>query len=144
PLWVPFVNIRAILHFGKYHAVDSSDLAFQLAGREAWKECVAKSRLLLLEPRMKFEVTCPEEYTGDVVGDLGKRRAEIVSIDQSGHLKAVRGIVPISEMFQYSTTLRSMTSGRGNYVMEPHDYGVVPQSVAEKVYEEARKKAKRS
>ena len=140
PLWVPFVNIRATLHFGKYHAVDSSDMAFQQAAREAWKEMCVKGKLILLEPRMKFEVTCPDEFTGDVVGDIGSRRAEIASIDQVGHLKAVRGIVPISEMFQYSTTLRSMTSGRGNYVMEPFDYGPVPNSVAEKVYEDARKK----
>jgi elongation factor G len=140
PLWVPFVNLKASLHFGKYHAVDSSDLAFQQAAREAFKEMCTKGKLILLEPRMKFEVTCPDEFTGDVVGDLGKRRAEIASIDQQGHLKAVRGIVPISEMFQYSTTLRSMTSGRGNYVMEPFDYGPVPTNVAEKVYEDARKK----
>jgi elongation factor G len=139
-LGVPFVNVKATLHYGKYHAVDSSDLAFQLAAREAFKECMAATKLILLEPRMKFEVTCPEEFTGDVVGDLGSRRAEIASIDQVAGLKAIRGIVPISEMFQYSTTLRSMTSGRGNYVMEPFDYGVVPTNVAEKVYEEARKK----
>ncbi len=140
PLWVPFVNLKATLHYGKYHAVDSSDLAFQQAAREAFREMCLQAKLVLLEPRMKFEVTCPDEFTGDVVGDLGSRRAEIGSIDQVGHLKAVRGIVPISEMFQYSTTLRSMTSGRGNYVMEPFDYGAVPNSVAEKVYEEGRKK----
>ena len=71
PLWVPFVNVRATLHFGKSPRVDSSDLAFQLAGREAFKEAVRRSKVVLLEPRMKFEVTCPEEFTGDVVGDLG-------------------------------------------------------------------------
>ena len=140
PLWVPFVNLRATLHYGKYHAVDSSDLAFQQAAREAFREMCLKTKLVLLEPRMKFEVTCPDDYTGDVVGDLGSRRAEIASIDQVGNLKAIRGIVPISEMFQYSTKLRSMTSGRGNYVMEPFDYGQVPNAVAEKVYEEARKR----
>jgi elongation factor G len=136
----PFVNVRATLVDGKYHAVDSSDLAFHLAGRAAFQACLERTKVLLLEPRMKFEVVVPEEHTGDALSDLKSRRAEIAAIDQVGHLKALRGIVPIAEMFQYTTSLRSMTQGRGTHVMEPEDYGRVPDSIALAVYEEARKR----
>ena len=138
-LGVPFVNIRATLHFGEDHDVDSSDLAFQLAAVDAFRECLKSCRVVLLEPRMKFEVQCPEEFTGSVIGHLTSKRANIESMNQNGLIKSIRGIVPISEMFAYITSLRSMTSGRGSFVMEPFDYAVVPQAIAEKVFSQAQK-----
>lgn len=139
-LGVPFVNIRATLYDGKWHAVDSSDMAFQLAADEAVRNLVQTSRLVLLEPRMKLEVQCPEEFTGTIIGHLTSKRAMIESMDQVGEQKAVRGVVPLSEMFNYTTSLRSMTSGRGSASMEPHDYAFVPKGVADEVYSKARSK----
>lgn len=139
-LGVPFVNIRATLYDGKWHAVDSSDMAFQLAADEAVKNLVQTSRLVLLEPRMKLEVQCPDEFTGTIIGHLTSKRAMIESMDQVGEQKAVRGVVPLSEMFNYTTSLRSMTSGRGSASMEPHDYAFVPKGVADEVYSKARSK----
>lgn len=140
-LGVQFVNIKATLYDGKWHSVDSSDMAFQVAADEAVKALIERARLVLLEPRMKIEVQAPEEFTGSVIGHLTSKRAMIEAMDQVGELKAVRGIVPLSEMFNYTTTLRSMTSGRGSASMEPQDYAVVPKNISDSVYEEARKKA---
>lgn len=137
-LGVPFVNVKATLHFGDAHNTDSSDLAFQLAGVEAVKSMIEATTLVLLEPRMKLEVACPDEFVGSVVGNLSARRALIESMSQQGEIKVVRGVVPLSEMFRYTTELRSVTSGRGACSLEPHDYAVVPVSVSEKVYAEAR------
>lgn len=141
-LGVPFVNIKATLHFGKAHSNDSSDFSFQLAGVEAVRAMQAQAKVVLLEPRMKFEVQCPDEFTGSVIGHLTSKRAEIESIDQVGDLKSVKGIVPLSEMFRYTTDLRSMTSGRGSFTMQPHDYAPVPQGISEKIFAEASKRAK--
>jgi elongation factor G len=139
-LGVPIVNVKARLHFGKAHEQDSSDFSFQLAGIEAVNEMLKQSQIVLLEPRMKFEVECPDEFTGAVIGHLTSKRAMIDAIDQNGDLKSIRGIVPLSEMFRYTTDLRSMTSGRGSYTMEPHDYAPVPQNIANKVFEDAAKR----
>ena len=139
-LGVPFVNIRATLQDGKWHSVDSSDMAFQLAADEAVKNLVHTGKLVLLEPRMKLEVQCPDEFTGAIMGHLTSKRAMIESMDQVGEQKAVRGIVPLSEMFNYTTSLRSLTSGRGSASMEPHDYAFVPKGVADEVYAKASRK----
>jgi elongation factor G len=129
----PFVNIKATLFDGKAHEVDSSDLAFQLAGSLAFREALSRVRVVLLEPRMRFEVVVPTEYLGDVVGDLNSRRAEVRSIDTDGHLRTIRGLVPLAEMFNYTTNLRSKTQGRGTSSLEPAEYSQVPESIAEKV-----------
>ncbi len=138
-LGVPFVNVRATLHFGEAHSKDSSDLAFQQAGVEAVRAMQEQARLVLLEPRVRFEVQCPEEFTGAVVGHLTSKRAVVESIDQAADLKVVRGVVPLSGMFRYTTELRSMTSGRGSGSLTPHDYAVVPKPEADRVYAEAGK-----
>jgi elongation factor G len=134
PLRVPFVNVRATLLDGKHHDADSSDLAFQLAAREAFKACVAGAKVVLLEPRVRFEAVCPEELTGAVVADVGGRRAEITAIEPlAGGFRAVRGVAPLAETFRWANDIRSITSGRGSVNQEPHDYGVVPESVAARV-----------
>ncbi|MGE0712412.1 MAG: elongation factor G [Planctomycetota bacterium] len=143
-LGVAYTGVRAVLHFGKYHDVDSSEFAFEAAGREAFKEAVLKMRNVLLEPRMKFEACAPEANTGDITGDLSRRRAEIEGIETHGTTSRIRGVIPLAETFAYTTTIRSMTSGRGSITLEPFDYARVPESVAEKVRAELREeKAKR-
>ncbi len=122
PLGVPFVNVRATLRDGKWHAVDSKDLSFQLAAREAFNACVAAARLVVLEPRMRLEVSCPEEHVGAVLAELGSRRAEVTSVGSRSGAKVVQGIVPVAEVFGWENTLRSLTSGRGSSSLEPHDY----------------------
>ncbi|MBI4584072.1 MAG: elongation factor G [Planctomycetes bacterium] len=129
----PFVNIKATLFDGKAHEVDSSDLAFQLAGSLAFREALARVRVILLEPRMRFEIVVPAEYLGDVVGDMNSRRAEVHGIETEGHLRTIRGLVPLAEMFNYTTNLRSMTQGRGTSSLEPAEYSPVPENIAEKV-----------
>ncbi len=135
----PFVNIKAILFDGKAHEVDSSDLAFQLAGSLAFREALSRVRVILLEPRMRFEIVVPAEYLGDVVGDLNSRRAEVHEIETEGNLRTIRGLVPLAEMFNYTTNLRSMTQGRGTSSLEPAEYSTVPESIAEKVRAERLK-----
>jgi elongation factor G len=135
----PIVNVKAVLWDGKYHDVDSSDMAFQEAGRVAMRLAMETAGMKLLEPRMKLEVQVPEAYVSPVIGDLNSRRAEVHEIDAEGDIKVIRGKVPIAEMFAYSTTLRSLTQGRGTYTMEPLEYSVVPSSIADKVFEEAQK-----
>jgi elongation factor G len=137
-LGVPFIQVRATLHDGAAHTKDSSDLAFQEAGVQAVRVLEEQGALVLLEPRMTFEVQCPEADTGAVVGQLNARRASIESIDQAGERKVVRGVVPLSGMFRFATELRSLTSGRGSCSLEPHDYSVVPQAEASRIYAEAR------
>ncbi len=129
----PFVNVKATLIDGKYHEVDSSDMAFQMAGRLAFREAVNRGKAIILEPRMKLEVVCPADNLGEVVGDLNSRRAEVREIETDGDIRIVRGIVPLAEMFNYTTSLRSATQGRGTASMEPSEYAPVPEAVAEKV-----------
>jgi elongation factor G len=136
----PIVNVKCLLWDGKYHDVDSSDMAFQEAGRVAMRNCMDQAGMKLLEPRMKLEVQVPDQFVSAVIGDLNSRRAEVHEIDAEGDIKVVRGKVPIAEMFAYSTTLRSLTQGRGTYTMEPLEYSVVPQAIADKVFEEAEKR----
>ena len=129
----PVVGIKATVYDGSYHEVDSSEMAFHIAGSLAFKDAMAKAAPVLLEPIMKVEVTMPEEYMGDVIGDINSRRGRIEGMDDLGGGKIVRAYVPLSEMFGYSTDLRSRTQGRGNYSMFFEKYEPVPKNVQEKV-----------
>ena len=129
----PVVGVHATVYDGSYHEVDSSEMAFHIAGSLAFKEAMQKAGAILLEPIMKVEVTMPEEYMGDVIGDINSRRGRIEGMDDVGNGKIVRGFVPLSEMFGYATDLRSKTQGRGNYSMFFEKYEPVPKSVQEKV-----------
>jgi len=135
----PVVGVHATVYDGSYHEVDSSEMAFHIAGSLAFKDAMQKAGEVLLEPIMKVEVTMPEEYMGDVIGDINARRGRIEGMDDVGNGKIVRGFVPLSEMFGYATDLRSKTQGRGNYSMFFEKYEQVPKSVQEKVL--AAKKA---
>ncbi|MDO4522750.1 MAG: elongation factor G [Eubacteriales bacterium] len=129
----PVLGVHANVYDGSYHEVDSSEMAFHIAGSMAFKDAMKKGDPILLEPIMKVEVTMPEEYMGDVIGDINSRRGRIEGMDDIGGGKLVRGYVPLAEMFGYSTDLRSKTQGRGNYSMFFEKYEQVPKSVQEKV-----------
>ena len=129
----PVLGVHANVYDGSYHEVDSSEMAFHIAGSMAFKEAMAKASPVLLEPIMKVEVTMPEEYMGDVIGDINSRRGRIEGLDDIGGGKLVKAYVPLAEMFGYSTDLRSKTQGRGNYSMFFEKYEPVPKSVQEKV-----------
>jgi len=129
----PVLGIHANVYDGSYHEVDSSEMAFHIAGSMAFKDAMAKGDPVLLEPIMKVEVTMPEEYMGDVIGSLNSKRGQIQSMDDIGGGKIVRAMVPLAEMFGYSTELRSSTQGRGNYSMFFEKYEPVPKNVADKV-----------
>jgi len=129
----PVVGVYANVYDGSYHEVDSSEMAFHIAGSMAFKDAMAKAAPVLMEPIMKVEVTMPEEYMGDVIGDINSRRGRIEGMDDLGGGKIVRAFVPLSEMFGYSTDLRSKTQGRGNYSMFFEKYEQVPKNVQEKV-----------
>ena len=129
----PVVGVHATVYDGSYHEVDSSEMAFHIAGSMAFKDAMQKAAPVLLEPIMKVEVTMPEEYMGDVIGDINSRRGRIEGMDDVGNGKMVRGFVPLSEMLGYATDLRSRTQGRGNYSMFFEKYEPVPKSVQEKV-----------
>ncbi len=129
----PVVGVYANVYDGSYHEVDSSEMAFHIAGSLAFKEAMQKSSPILLEPIMRVEVTTPEDYMGDVIGDINSRRGRIEGMDDIGGGKMIRGFVPLSEMFGYSTDLRSRTQGRGNYSMFFEKYEPVPKSVQDKV-----------
>ena len=129
----PVLGVHANVYDGSYHEVDSSEMAFHIAGSMAFKEAMAKASPVLLEPIMKVEVTMPEEYMGDVIGDINSRRGRIEGMDDIGGGKMVKAYVPLAEMFGYSTDLRSKTQGRGYYSMFFEKYEPVPKSVQEKV-----------
>ncbi len=129
----PVLGVHADVFDGSYHEVDSSEMAFHIAGSMAFKEAMQKGGAILLEPIMKVEVTMPEEYMGDVIGDINARRGRIEGMDDLGGGKIVRGYVPLATMFGYSTDLRSKTQGRGNYSMFFEKYEPVPKNVQEKV-----------
>ena len=132
----PVLGIKATVYDGSYHEVDSNEMAFKIAGSLAFKEAMQKAGAILLEPIMKVEVTMPEEYMGDVIGDINSRRGRIEGMEDIGGGKMVKAFVPLSEMFGYSTDLRSRTQGRGNYSMFCEKYEPVPKSVQEKVLSE--------
>ncbi len=129
----PVVGIHANVYDGSYHEVDSSEMAFHIAGSMCFKEAMQKAAPVLLEPIMRVEVTMPEEYMGDVIGDINSRRGKVFGMDDIGGGKMVKGYVPLSEMFGYATDLRSKTQGRGNYSMFFEKYEPVPKNVQEKV-----------
>ena len=129
----PVLGVKATVYDGSYHDVDSSEMAFHIAGSMAFKEAMQKAGAILLEPIMRVEVTMPEEYMGDVIGDINSRRGRIEGMDDIASGKMVRAFVPLSEMFGYSTDLRSRTQGRGNYSMFFEKYEQVPKSVQEKI-----------
>ena len=129
----PVLGVSATVYDGSYHEVDSSEMAFHIAGSMAFKDAMNKGGAVLLEPIMKVEVTMPEEYMGDVIGDINSRRGRIEGMEDIGGGKMVKGYVPLAEMFGYSTDLRSKTQGRGNYSMFFEKYEPVPKSVQEKV-----------
>ena len=129
----PVLGVKATVYDGSYHDVDSSEMAFHIAGSMAFKEAMQKAGAILLEPIMRVEVTMPEEYMGDVIGDINSRHGRIEGMDDIASGKMVRAFVPLSEMFGYSTDLRSRTQGRGNYSMFFEKYEPVPKNVQEKV-----------
>ena len=129
----PVVGVHANVYDGSYHEVDSSEMAFHIAGSLAFKDAMSKAAPVLLEPIMKVEVTTPEDYMGDVIGDINSRRGRIEGMEDIGGGKMIRGFVPLAEMFGYATDLRSRTQGRGNYSMFFEKYEPVPKSVQEKV-----------
>ena len=129
----PVVDVKVTLYDGSYHEVDSSEMAFTIAGSMAFKEAMKKADPVLLEPIMNVTVTFPEEYMGDVMGDLSSRRGQIRGMDDNYGAKEIKAYVPLSEMFGYASDLRSKTQGRGQYVMEPSHYVEVPKSIAEEI-----------
>jgi elongation factor G len=134
----PVVGVHATVYDGSYHEVDSSEMAFHIAGSMAFKDAMSKASPVLLEPIMKVEVTMPEEYMGDVIGDINSRRGRVEGMDDLGGGKLVKAFVPLAEMFGYATDLRSKTQGRGNYSMFFDKYEPVPKNVQEKVLAAAK------
>ena len=134
----PLVGIKATLLDGAYHDVDSSEMAFKIAGTMAMREAAKKASPVLLEPVMDVEVRTPEEYMGDVIGDLNSRRGQIQSMDEAAGVRVVRALVPLSEMFGYVGDLRSKTQGRAVYSMQFDSYAEVPRNVAEEVIGKSR------
>ncbi|QBG49071.1 elongation factor G [Verrucomicrobia bacterium S94] len=138
----PIVDMKATLTDGSYHDVDSSDFAFQIAGRQGFKELFLKANPQLLEPIMSIEITTPDEFMGACNGTIAQRRGRIESMDERGGMKVVKGYVPLSEMFGYSNTLRSLTQGRASFSMHFEHYEAVPINIAEEVVEKRRKEGK--
>ncbi len=134
----PVVDIKATLIDGSYHEVDSSEMAFKVAGSMAFKEAAAKAKSVLLEPIFKLEVVVPEDYMGEVIGDINSRRGRLEGMDAAKGMQTIRGVVPLSEMFGYATDLRSKTQGRGTYVMQFGHYEEVPKNIAETIIEKYR------
>jgi len=138
----PVVDVKVKLFDGSYHEVDSSEMAFKIAGSLAFKEAAKKAGLVLLEPIMEVEVETPEDYVGDVIGDLNSRRGKIMGMENKGIITAIRAYVPLAEMFGYATTLRSLTQGRGTFIMKFSHYDEVPHSIAEQIVGERTAVAK--
>jgi elongation factor G len=132
----PVVDVKVELYDGSYHDVDSSEMAFKIAGSQAFQKGARTASPVLLEPIMKVEVTTPEEFMGDVMGNLNSKRGQIDEMTDRGNAKVIRAEVPLAEMFGYATDLRSMTQGRANYSMEFHHYAPTPKNVADKIIEE--------
>ena len=132
----PVVGLRATLHDGSYHPVDSSEMAFKLATSIAYKKGLEQAKPILLEPILKVEILVPDEYMGDIIGDINKRRGRVLGMEQEGNLQKVNAEVPLSEMFKYSTDLRSMTQARGSFTSEIERYEEVPELEAKKIIEE--------
>ena len=140
----PVVDVKVRLVFGSFHEVDSSEMAFKMAGIFAFKDAMKKANPILLEPVMKVEVATPEEYQGDVMGDLNRRRGQIQGMETKGNLCNIRAFVPLETMFGYATDVRSLSSGRASYSMEPSHFEQVPANVLKQVVDSSSKKAARS
>jgi elongation factor G len=138
----PVVDLRVTLYDGSYHTVDSSDIAFKIAGSMAFKKGFMEAKPMLLEPIYDVEVTVPEEFMGDVMGDISSRRGKIMGMDSKGHLQIINAKVPLAELYKYSTTLRSITGGRGIHKRKFSHYEEVPKEVVDKIIEEAQKEKK--
>ncbi len=134
----PLVDMRAILTYGSYHDVDSSEMAFKIAGSLAYKKAARQAKPVLLEPIMEVEVVTPEDYMGDVIGDLSSRRGRVEGMEQRGNTHVVRAQVPLAEMFGYATDLRSRTQGRATYTMQFDSYQQVPESIATEIIARVR------
>ena len=132
----PMVDVRVTLVDGKYHDVDSSEIAFKVAGSIAFKEAARRAKPVLLEPIFAVEVVTPEDFMGEVMGDLSRRRGHLEGAEQRGNALAIHARVPLSEMFGYATDLRSNTQGRANYTMQFEGYEEVPPNIAEKIVEQ--------
>ena len=129
----PVIDVEVTLTDGSFHEVDSSDIAFQMAASIAFADGLKKAKCVMLEPIMLLEIITPEEYIGDVIGDLNSRRAKIESIHHKANTKVIDGHTPLSELFGYATALRSLTQGRATYTMEPSFYEEVPKNISEKI-----------
>ncbi|MBC7334794.1 MAG: elongation factor G, partial [Clostridia bacterium] len=134
----PVIDVAVRAVDGSYHEVDSSEMAFKIAGSLAFKEAARKANPVLLEPVMRVEVTVPEEYMGDVLGDLSARRGHIEGMEKQANAQVIRARVPLAEMFGYATDLRSLTQGRGTYVMQFDHYAEVPAALAEEIMTKRR------
>jgi len=132
------VDVRVTLYDGSYHDVDSSDMAFKIAGSMGFKNAVEKAKPVLLEPIMNMAVTVPDECMGDVIGDLNSRRGKVVGMDTKGHSQVIKSKVPMSEVLKYAPDLRSITSGRGEFHLEFSHYEELPPHLSEKVIKEAK------
>ena len=135
----PVVDVKVTLYDGSYHEVDSSEMAFKIAGSMAFKEAMKKADPVLMEPIMQVDVMVPEDYMGDVIGGLNARRGQIQGMEPRGGVQAISAAVPLSEMFGYATALRSSTQGRGQYTMQPSHYTEVPKSIQEKIMDTRNK-----
>ena len=131
----PVTDVDVKLIDGSYHEVDSSDLAFHMAGSIGFNEGMRQGHAILLEPIMNLEVITPDNYMGDVIGDLSSRRVKIEEISDRGNTKVIRGLAPLSEMFGYATSVRSLTQGRASYTMEPSFYQEVPKNISAEIIE---------
>ena len=138
------VDVKVAIVDGTFHEVDSNELAFKMAGIFALKDAAKKANPLLLEPIMKVEVTTPDEYQGDILGDLNRRRGKIIGIDAKAGQTIVNSEVPLAEMFGYATAIRSLSKGRAAYSMEPLCFEPVPSSIAATIVDTAAKKPARS
>jgi len=134
----PIVDVRVKLYDGSYHEVDSSEIAFKIAGSMGFREAAKKANPVLLEPIMSVEAVSPEEYLGDVIGNLSSRRGKVQNIERRGNAQVIRAQVPLSEMFGYATDLRSMTQGRATYTMQFSRYEEVPKGVSEEIVAKVR------
>ncbi len=134
----PMVGVKVTLQDGAFHEVDSSEMAFKIAGSMAFKEAARKADAVLLEPMMAVEVTTPEDYMGDVIGDLNGRRGQIQAMDERSGARVIRALVPLSEMFGYVGDLRSRTQGRASYSMQFDSYAEVPPGIAKEIVAKAR------
>jgi elongation factor G len=131
----PMVDVRVTLTDGSYHDVDSSEMAFKVAGSMAFREAARRAKPVLLEPIMSVEVVTPEEFMGDVIGDLNRRRGRIEGMEPRGNAQVIRAYVPLAEMFGYATDLRSQTQGRATYTMQFDSYNEVPSALSEEITE---------